>query len=248
MAALAHAKPDGYTILVTADGATIGPALHSKINYDPVKDIQGVAAIGSSPYVIAVNPGLGATTLQQLVELMKSTPEGLNASASGNGTRLAATRLGLQVGAKIEIISFNGTAEAATSVVTGESDFSIMGTVTFAALASSGKVALLAVCADRRLPQMPDTPTTAEAGLPGFTTGSTFGLYAVKGTPPEVLAKLNQAVNQVLHSPDVQKVVEPMGVTIKTGSNTVEDFENFYLAEMDKWKAVVAEAHFPMAD
>ena len=244
--ALAKAAPDGYTILFSGGAIALVPALRRNVPYDPVKDIQPVAPLGGSPYVIGVSNALPARNLKEFVEYAKKNPGKLNAAAAGNSSFMAAILLQTLIDTKVEIISYKGTGPAALSIAAGETDFGTMEASSYASLIPSGKIRGLAVAATKRLSGLPDVPTTREAGLPEYVIGTNFGVYTKGGTPLPIVRTLNAAVIKSLATPEVSRSLRQNGM--EPGDANVEEFTEDYHKEMARWKEVVIRAKLPLQD
>ena len=157
--ALAKAAPDGYTILFSGGAVALIPALKRNVPYDPVRDIQPVSELGTSPYVIAVHPQVPAKNVAQLIDLAKKNPGKLNGSSGGNSTFLSLVLFQIQTGTRIVNIPYKGAGDAGLAVVRGEADMAIMDSPAFGHHLQSGRIRMLALAADRRSPTYPDVPT-----------------------------------------------------------------------------------------
>jgi len=173
--AVAKSAPDGYTILFSATASTQNPALFRQLRFDPINDIQPMAAIAEYPYAIVVNAQLPVKNVRELIALAQKSKDMLNASAGGIGTRLSVELFKIRNNVRAEVVTYGGSGQAALAVATGETQLAIMDTTPFQPFLASGRVRLLAVASERRLAIFPDTPSAAEAGLPGFKAGKQGG-------------------------------------------------------------------------
>jgi len=212
----AKARPDGYTImLATATSHGLNSALYARLNHDPVKDFAPVGMIASSPSVLLVPAGSPFKTVADVLAQARANPGKLNYASAGVGSsqHLAGARFVKLANVDIPHIPYKGTAPAMTDVMAGRVDMVLTtGAVSFV---RSGKVRALAVAARQRLPQMPDVPTSAESGFPGFELEAWVALFAPKGTPPAAIAKLTEAAKLALETPQVRKSAEVAGVEIR---------------------------------
>jgi len=244
--ALAKAVPDGYTILFSAGAVALIPALRRNVGWDPVRQIQPVAELGTSPYVITVNSNVPAHSIQALVNLAKKYPGKLNGAAGGNSTEMAIAFFRIRTGVRLETIPYKGTGQAALAVAAGEADFAILDASAWLPMLAAKRVRALAVTGPQRISTLPDVPTTQEAGLPGFTLGAQFGVFTTGGTPAGVVRRLNAEINRIVAMPEITKSFIEVG--LEPANTTVENFTRQYLADLAKWKDVVARAKIPMTD
>ncbi|MEK7875143.1 MAG: tripartite tricarboxylate transporter substrate binding protein [Pseudomonadota bacterium] len=244
--ATAKSAPDGYTILFVATGATQNPALYRNLRFDPINDILPVAAIAESPYAIVVNRSLPVKRLSEFINLARQHPGKLNASAGGIGTRLSVELFKIHANVKAEIIPYHGTGASALAVATGETDFAITDTSAFMAYIPSGRVKLLAVAGEKRLPSFPDVPTTAEAGLPTFRAGTTVAVYVPGKAPADIVQKLNTTINTVLVMPEVKEQLNKLGAN--PAPRSVAEVNQWYRREVQTWKDIVKRLNIPPLD
>ncbi len=241
--ALAKSAPDGYTIIFSATASTQNPALYRTLRYDPINDIQPVAVIMESPYAIFVNPHLPVKNLLEIVALARKRPGSLNASAGGIGTRLSVELFKIQNNISIEVIPYNGTGQASLAVATGETQLAITDISGFKPYLDSGKVKMLAVAGEKRLPFFPQVPTTAEVGLPNYKTGTTAAVYAPAKTPAAVVAKLHGIIDSIVVLPEVTEQIHKLGGS--PAPKSVEELNQWYRREIALWKDIVAKAKIP---
>ena len=245
--AAAKSKPDGYTILYSATASTVLPAVTKNMRYDPIKDIQPVAEIGQGPYAVYIHPKLPVNNLKELVEYARKNPGKLNAGAGGvSGTRLAVELFKIQNNLQLEIISYNGNGPTATAVVGGFVDMAIMDVSAFVSHLQSGRVKALALAGEKRLPSLPDVPTTAEAGFPDLRAGAIFGVFVAAGTPNPIVQRLNATVNGIIVMPEVTEQLRKLGA--EPSPKTVEQFSALIRKEIETWRDVVTKAKLPMEE
>lgn len=243
---VAKSAPDGHTILFSATASTQNPALFRNLRYDPLADIQPVAAIAQYPYAIMVNAHLPVKSVRELIALAQKNPGALNAAAGGIGTRLSVELFKLRNNVRAEVITYGGSGQAALSVATGETQLAIMDTTPFQPFVASGRVRLLAVAANKRLVSFPNTPTTAESGLADFTAGATAAIYVNSKTPAAIVQTLNQAVNTVITLPEVRAQLQRQGG--QSEPRRVDELTQWYRREIQTWKDIVARARIPPVD
>ena len=242
--ALARAAPDGYTILFSAGAVALIPALRRTVPYDPVRDLQPVAELGTAPYVIAVHPQVPAKNVAELIRVAKQHPGKLNGASAGNSTFMSLALFQLQTGTRVVNIPYKGTGDAVLALVRGEADFAIMDATAFVAQFAAGRVRVLAVAGERRAPALPDVPTTKEARL-DYVAGGVFSVFTTAGkTPPDIVRRLNAEITRIVNAPDIAKRFAALGIDPST--KTVEESMRWHLAELAKWKDVVARAKIPL--
>jgi tripartite-type tricarboxylate transporter receptor subunit TctC len=241
---LAKAAPDGYSLLFSGGAVALIPALRRTVPYDPIRDIQPVAELGTSPYVIAVHPQVPAKNVRELIELAKKNPGKLNGSSGGNSTFMSLVLFQLRSDTRIVNIPYKGAGDAALALVRGEADVAIMDPLAFGYHLHSGRVRMLAIAGDRRSAAFPELPTAKEAGLPDYTAESLFGVFTTGRTPADIVRRLNIEISRIVALPEISKRLVALGM--EPSQKTVEEFTRQYLAELAKWKDVVARAKIPL--
>jgi tripartite-type tricarboxylate transporter receptor subunit TctC len=236
----AHAAPDGYTFIVDSVGPiAVNPSLYKKLNIDPLADLVPVVQIADVPNVLVVHPSLPANSLEEFVAYAKANPGKLNYSSTGVGTssHLSGFMLSQRSGAETTHIPYKG-ADALKDLLAGRVQFMFATIPSVIQQIRAGALRALAVTSAKPSRSLPDVPTVAERGFPGFEAGSWFGFFAPRGTPEPVIAELNKAVNEALPALEAQMVREgadPVGGSPK-------QFAAFVQKEHDKWKAIVRES------
>jgi tripartite-type tricarboxylate transporter receptor subunit TctC len=222
---VARAAADGYTLMVTSNGHTVVGLLNKNLPFDPLKDFSGVTQIASVPLVLIVYPELPAKTLQEFIALAKSKPGQLNFASPGLGstTFIAGALFRHAAGIDLQHVPYRGAPESVTSVIRGDSHMYFTPANVGVDLIRTGKARALAVTTRARLPQLPEVPTFAEAGLPGFTYDSWFGLMAPAGVPKPILEKASRDVGQTLDAADLRTRLAGQGITAI--SNTPDAFD-----------------------
>jgi tripartite-type tricarboxylate transporter receptor subunit TctC len=239
---VAKAAPDGYTLLMAASSLGIAPSLYSKVNYDPVKDFAPVSQVASVVHVLVVHPSIPAKNVGELVSWLKANPTKANYGSVGAGTstHLEAELFNSVAGVKMQHIPYKGSAPALTDMIGGQLQ------VMFDAYASSGpfikdgKVRLLAVTTAQRSQSLPDTPTVAESGLPGYEAMPWLGLVAPAKTPAPVVNKVYAELHEVLKEPEVQEKFRSLGLDI-IGSKP-DEFSAFLGKDIVKWAKVIKDS------
>ncbi|OZI20203.1 ABC transporter substrate-binding protein [Bordetella genomosp. 9] len=234
-----RANPDGYTLLLCAFGCAVAPALYNPAPYDIVKDFAPVTLLGTVPSVLVVNPNVPAKNLAELIAYAQANPGKLNAGSAGVGTspHLAIELLRAKTGAQVAHIPYKGVASVAQDLLAGQIDMLFDNLPSSLANIRAGKLRALAVASERRSPSIPDVPTFAEAGVPGFYVTPWFGLMAPAKTPPAILDKLNAAFVQALADPEVKARTMQQGIDLTP--STRAGMAAFVVNERDKWSQII---------
>lgn len=238
---VARAKPDGYTLFVTTNTShSAAPWLMKNVPYDPVKDFTPIARGGNLPFILVVNPKRPWKTVGELVADARQRP-GRITYASGNSTGIVAGAT-LANRAKIDIlhVPYKGTPQGLTDVVGGQVDFMFTDLASGLPFVQSGQLRALAVSTAQRSAIVPDLPSMAESGVQDFDLNSWNGYFGPAGMPPEIVAKLNAAINQVVAKPDVQKRLAGLG--FDAFSSTPQAFAQFVSAQLDLWGKLIRDA------
>jgi tripartite-type tricarboxylate transporter receptor subunit TctC len=238
---VAKSAPDGYTLLWVAAPFTVNPALYGKLPYDTVKDFVPVAQTVIVPVLFSVPVTSPAKSVREYLELARKDPQQATVCSPGNGSgpHLAMELLAWAGAAPLVHVPYKGDAPAVNDLLGGRVGACMNAMATPLPHVKSGKVRALAVVAKDRVPQLPDTPTFAQAGLPQVDAFGWFGLLAPAGTPRDIVERLNADVNQVLLQADVLERFANLGAIAVGGSSA--DFERFIRADLDKWAKVVKE-------
>jgi len=239
MNALQNAEADGYTLMVDTPAIAINPSAF-EVNYDPSKDVVPIGQLMSLPFVAAVHPDVPASTLTEFVEYVKANPGKLNIAPGGTSTLLASELLKLRGGLEMENIIYRGAAPAVLAVLKNECQVAVFDIANLAPHIQSGKLRGLFVSGDQRSPVLPDVPTAKEAGLDGYDVTTWFGLFAKGGTPPEIVERLNQYLNEILESPQYIEYVKNRGASIN--KMTTAEFKEFFDNEVKLWADVIEES------
>ncbi len=238
----AHATPDGYTLFAcNIASLAVSPARYRKLNYDPVTDFTPIGFIGSTPNALVVYPSLPAATIAEFVALAKARAGKLNYGSPGIGTSPQLSMEMFKMAAKIEVIhvAYKGAGPALVATMGGEVDAMVSTVPSFLAATRAGKVRMLGVTSLARSPDLPDVPTIAESGMPGFEVISWQGLCTPAGVPKAVVTRLRTALSSVLALPDTKKRLADQG--IDPGTRTPEQFAAFIRSERTKWAKVVKD-------
>jgi tripartite-type tricarboxylate transporter receptor subunit TctC len=237
---VAKAEPDGYTLLFTAPGPlTINQTLYSKLSFDPAADFAPIALFATSPIVLIVHPGVPANNVQELTALARKEPGKINFASAGNGTTNHLSGEMFKSMAKIDIVHvpYRGAGPAMNDLVGGHVQmfFDLMPVVL--PQVTAGKVRAIGIAGATRASALPNVPTVAEQGVPGFDASSWYGLVAPAKTPEPVLAKLRDEVAKALKAPDMIARVRELGS--EPGTAFGKDFGAFMAAETKKWAEVI---------
>lgn len=236
---VARAEPDGYTLLFVAVTSAINQTLYPKVRFDLVKDFAPVALGAKVPNVLVVNPSVPVNNVQELIAYAKANPDKVSYASSGSGTsiHMAGELFKLRTGLKTQHIPYKGSSPAVTDLMAGQVQFMFDNMPSSWPHVMSGKLKALAVTTTKRSPTAPDLPTMEESGIKPFDVSSWFGLIAPAGTPPEVVAKLNAAMNKAFDKPEVKEAYAKLGAVSE--KNTPEQFGAFIKSEVASWAPVV---------
>lgn len=239
---VARSAPDGHTLLISAPEMSINPSMRSKVPYDALRDFAFISQLTAGQFMLACHPSVPARTVKQLIALAKSRPGQLNYSSSGTGgiNHLAGELLQSMAGFRWVHVPFKGAGPAIIAAISGEVDFVFAATTGLVGHAKAGKVRPLAVTGRKRFGELPDVPTMAEGGVPGYEVAGWYGFYAPAGTPADIVRRLHAEAKRGLNSPDVKDKLEKAGNEVVT--STPEEFAAFLRAEITKWAKVVKEA------
>jgi len=240
---VAKAAPDGYTLVLgtTAPNST-APSLYSKLPYDPNKDFAPISLVALTFYVLSVHPQVPVKNIPDLVKLAKARPGQLNFSSPGNGTpnHLSGEMFKTQAGIQMQHIPFKGSSEAIASVLGGQIPLNFENIAVVLPHIKAGKVRALGVTSARRSTFLPETPTIAESGYPGFEAVGWFGLMAPANTPRDILTKLNAETVRILNLPEVSSRILALGAQVRP--TTMAEFDTFNREQIAKWAKVIKDS------
>ncbi len=239
---VAKSKPDGYTLLLTATPFVITANLYKNLPYNALADFAPVTRVASGPYVLTVHPSLGVNSVAELIAMAKANPGKIDYASSGNGSaqHLVGALFAHMAGIVMTHVPYKGSSQAQADLVAGIVKVSFVGTPIVIPHAKAGRLKALAVTTTKRSPQMPDVPTIAESGVPGYEALVWVGLLAPAGTPPDIVAKLNAEIGKLLHAADVVQLFAASGV--EPSPTTPEEFGAYLKSEFDKWGKAVRDS------
>jgi tripartite-type tricarboxylate transporter receptor subunit TctC len=240
---VAHAAPDGYTLLMGNNSIlATNAALYKKLGYDPEKDFTPISLIGTQANILVVNPNVPANTLAELIALAKASPGSLNFASSGYGAAAHLAGELFKTAAKINIVhvAYKGAAPALNDVLAGHVQMMFATSASVIGLIRNHKLRALAVTTLKRTALLPDLPTVDELGIKGFDATTWHGLVAPAGTPKEIIDTLHFAVVEALKDPTTKIALRDLGVDVV--GDTPKEFEAYIKAEIPKWTAVVKQS------
>ncbi|WP_019450232.1 tripartite tricarboxylate transporter substrate binding protein [Cupriavidus sp. BIS7] len=234
---LAQSPADGYTLMIAASQLTWNSVLYKNIRYDALKSFEPISRLMSAPAVLAINPKVQVKTVSELVAKAKKEPGKYTFASSGPGSvpHIAGELFKSKASIDLLHVPYKGSGPAVTAVLGGETDMYFMTVLSAMPYFKSGKLLPLGVTSNRRIPQLPNVPTMAEAGVQGVELDSWNGLFAPAGTPKEIVEKLGREVRKILEQPDVRKSFEEQGATV-VGS-TPEEFSAYLKKEVTQGTA-----------
>ena len=233
------APPDGYTLLVGAAALAINVSLYSRLTFDPVKDLTPVSLLASSPNIVVVHPSLPAHNMKELIALAKARPGQINYASGGSGTtpHLATELLKTMANINLVHVPYKSAGPAVVALLSGEVPLSLLPGLTVLNQVKAGRLRALAITSLKRAPALPQLPTVAESGLPGFEASQWYGILAPAATPDAVITRLNAELVKVMRQPEiVERIVNEASIPMGT---TPEEFASWLKAEIAKWSKVV---------
>ena len=248
MGSVARAQPDGHTVLYTPNSIAIVPALYRKLPFDAEKDLVPVSHFASTTLVLAAHPKVNVGSVKELIALARAQPGKLNFGSSGvaDPLQLGMELLKTSAGVDMLAIPYKGQAPMFGALLGGEVDVAIVSLQLALAPIKSGNLRVLAVTSAKRSVALPDVPTVAESGLPGFDISSWHGVFAPAGTPPEVVARLSKEIARIAQLPDVRQRIESTGN--EAVGSTPEEFDAKFRADVARFRKIVQDARLPYQD
>jgi tripartite-type tricarboxylate transporter receptor subunit TctC len=238
---VAKSQPDGQTLLLVVPGHVINPSIYPNSPYDVIRDFAPITEIATSPWLVVTNKSLPVANLQELIALAKSQPGKLSFGSSEPSSRLAGELFKQVAGVNIVNVPYRGASEVMVDLLGGRIQVAFTTSLSVGSLYRAGKVRALAVAGKSRLVTMPDVPTAAEAGLPGYETAAWYGLYAHARTSKDIISKIQKAVAAVLKRKQILDQLNVMGAT-PLGTSP-EEFSAFTKSEFLKYAKIVKDAN-----
>lgn len=240
-AQVAKSPPDGYTLLGVAGGYTITPAVYSKLPYDPVRDFAPISLVVQAPFLLLTHPSLPVTTVKDLLALARAKPGVLDCASAGHGTstHMAFELLRALAGVKITHVPYKGTGQALVDAMAGQVHMLFGNVLSSLTHVRAGRLRALGVTTARRSTVLPELPTIAESGVPGYENSTWHGWLAPAGTPPAILNRLNAELVKSTRAPDVVERLAPDGG--EPVGSTAEQFARYIAADMARWSKLVKE-------
>ena len=241
---VAKSAPDGYTLQLAYDGTiVVNPHVYSKLGFDPIKDFAPVTKLGDAAVIVVAHPSLPANNLRELIALAKAKPGMLNFGSSGTGgsAHLACEMLNQRAGIDLIHVPYKGGGQAITDVVGGQIPLVCTAIATAQQFVKSGKLKALGLSSEKRDPTMPDVPTFAESGLPGFVVNSWVGVLAPAQTPRAIIDRLQTEIAAVLQLPEVRTRYAVLG--IEPVGNKPDEYAAQIKADLENWGPVVKRAN-----
>jgi tripartite-type tricarboxylate transporter receptor subunit TctC len=241
-AAAATSPPDGYTLIVVSTGFVVNPSLFAKVPYDPVKDFSPISIVAVSPNVMVVHPSVPATSVEELIALIKANPGKYSFAAPGVGStpHLSGEMFRISQGIDLVTVQFTGAGPAIQNTVGGHTPIAFTAMPPAAPHIKDGKLRALVVTSEKRTTGFPDVPTTSEAGLAGQEAYTLTGMLAPAGTPKEIIDLLHKEIVKIVALPDVQKRLDEQGFEVV--ANSPEEFAARIKTEIEKWAKIIKDA------
>ena len=240
---VAKSAPDGYTVMIGHVGThAINVSLYAQVNFDPVRDFTPITLIATYPLALVINPGVAAKSVQELIGLAKARPGTLNLASAGSGgpTHLAGEVLKNLAHLDVVHVPYKGNAAALTALVGGEAHMMFSNLLTSMPHVRSGRLRVLAVSTAKRSPQMPELPTIAETGVPGYDVTPWYGILGPARLPTAIVAKWNREVARIVVLPEMKERFVTQGIDL--ASSTPEAFAALIKAEVPKWRKIVKDS------
>jgi tripartite-type tricarboxylate transporter receptor subunit TctC len=239
---VAQAAPDGYTLMMVDSSIYVNPGLRTELPYNTMKDFTPIVHMAVAPVILVVHPSVPAQTLAELIALGKAKPESLLYGSGGNGSspHMAGELFNIASGVAVTHVPYKGTGEALSAVLAGQVPLTYSGISSVRQAVEAGRLRALALTGAQRNAALPNVPTFAESGLPSVDCSSHWGLLGPAGMPPEVVAKLNVAVNQILADAAIKERITALGYDVAGGAPAA--YAKLLETEIEKWRKVIKTA------
>jgi len=244
METAARSAPDGYTFVMglTAQLA-VNPGLYPKLPYDPIRDFEPVTLLANGAYLLVAHPSLPASTMKDVIAIGKKRPNEILYASSGNGSgaHLASELLNTMTGIKLKHVPYKGGGPALVDTISGQTQLLFATPIASAGHIEAGRLRAIAVSTTKRVSSMPNVPTVAESGVPGYDSGVWYGMLAPKGTPRDIVSRLNEEFRKVLADPGIRSFLTKSGVDPE--GSTPEELGKYMRSELAKWTKVIKAAN-----
>jgi tripartite-type tricarboxylate transporter receptor subunit TctC len=247
MEAAARAVPDGYTfVLALTAQLAVNPGLYPKLPYDPLKDFEPITLLANGAYLLVAHPSLPAKTMKEVVAIAKKRPGEILYASSGNGSgaHLATELLNTMTGIRLVHVPYKGGGPALVDTISGQTQLLFATPIASTGHIQAGRLRAIAVSTTKRVSSLPQVPTVAESGVPGFDAGVWYAMLAPRGTPREIVSRLNEEFRKVLADPGIRDFLTKSGVDPEGG--TPEELAKYLRSELAKWARVIKEANIKM--
>ena len=244
--ATAKSAPDGHTIMMTTPTFTVNPGLMRKLPYDPIRDFAPISLIATAPHLLAVHPSVPAKSVKEVVAIAQANPERLTFSSgsTGGSSHLSGELFNSVAKIRMTHVPYRGGGQAVLAIVSGEVSLGFVDLVSMLPQVKSGRLRGIALTGLKRSPLLPNLPTIAETGYPGFQSGIWYGVLAPARTPPEIVARLNSELVKIVRSPDFLESLTAEGA--QAVASSPEYFGDFIKTEIARWAKVIKEARIAL--
>lgn len=238
---VARSAPDGYTIMIASIGLAVNPSLYSKMAFDPQKDLEPIALLAVVPNMLVAHPSLGAKSVKEVIDLARAQPGKLTYASAGNGTsiHLAGELFALMAGVDMVHIPYKGSGPAVTDLIGGQVNIMFDSITSASPHVKSGKLRAYAITTAKRSQTLPNLPTIAESGLPGYDLSPWFATFAPAGTPRAIVDKLNAEMLRAINLPEVRQRMDAIGAEVIGG--TPDQLRAHLRGETERWSRVIRE-------
>ncbi len=238
MTLLAKSAPDGYTLAVASTSMAINPGLVRDLPYDGIKDFSPITNLANIPFLLVVHPSVPAKSVKDLIALAKARPAQLTFGSGGTGSpsHLSGELLKAMASINVVHVPYKGLGQSLVGLLSGQIDMVFAGPLIVLPHVVAGRLRAIAIGSAKRFPAMPEVPTVAEAGLPGYESGIWFGILAPAGTPSSIVSQLNKEIVNILAQPEVRQRFDAINATVI--GDTPEQFSAFIKSETSKWSKI----------